>query len=102
MNSPEHFRAETVKKLKAAFGQPEVSKVASGEIYRWTLKRGVNEISMFITLDSPEFTDMAHIMISDGSAYQIEPVVAVTVRTQAEVDALIERIFKQLRRDSKD
>lgn len=89
------FRDAVIERLQAEFGQPEVSPVRSGNLYRWTLHRGPYGVSMFITIDSPEFEDIAHIMISDGARHQIEPVVALTVRTMPETEKLIEQIKLQ-------
>jgi hypothetical protein len=89
------FREQVVKKFFAAFGDAEVVTVESGNLYRWTLRRGPYSVSMFVTLDSPEREDIAHVMISDSAHQQVEPVVAVTVYTLNEADALIDRIIKQ-------
>jgi hypothetical protein len=90
-----NFRDQVVEKFQKAFGKPEAINTSTGNIFRWVLQRGQYEMSVIITIDSPEFTDMGHIMISDGCHSQIEPVVAVTVHTHAEVDALIGRIHTQ-------
>jgi hypothetical protein len=50
---------------------------------------------MFVTIDSPELSDIAHVMISDSLHHQVEPVAAVSVRTLEEADALLARIVKQ-------
>jgi hypothetical protein len=95
MESGRTYRDKVIAMLIDAFGEPEVSSVQSGNIYRWTLHRGPYGISMFITIDSPEYEDIAHVMISDAAHHQVEPVVSVTTTTIEEAKALIGRIVGQ-------
>ncbi|HZW06686.1 MAG TPA: hypothetical protein VFF65_06155, partial [Phycisphaerales bacterium] len=68
--------------------------VQAGELYRWTLPRHY-DINMYVTMDSPEYKDLAHIMISDGPRFQEKPIVGVIVYTLEDADRLVERIVKQ-------
>jgi hypothetical protein len=95
MTQHKTFREQVIDKFIAAFGEPEVAKFTPGKIYRWCLLRGPYAMSMFITIDSPEFPDMAHVLISDGALHQAEPLVTASVYTLADADLLIERIRKQ-------
>ena len=61
--------------------------------YRWVLPRRQG-LSVYLTLDSPERTDIAHLLVSDPRQ-QVEPVASITMRTLAEVDAAIETIERQ-------
>jgi hypothetical protein len=88
-------RAHVIEMFRAAFGEPEVTTVKSGDIFRWTLSRGRKAMPMFITVDSPEFPHLAHILISDGSAHQVEPVVALRMYTRGEAEAVIRGITRQ-------
>ncbi len=89
------FREQVIERLIAALGKPEVARVEAGNLYRWTLNRGPATISMFVTIDSPEHPHIAHIIVSDGSAYQSQPVITSTVHTLEETDAIIAGILKQ-------
>jgi hypothetical protein len=97
MTEQKTFRQQVIDKFIAAFGEPEVAVFTPGKIYRWCLLRGPHAMSMFITIDSPEFPEMAHVLISDGAWHQAEPLVAASVHTLADADLLIERIRKQWR-----
>jgi hypothetical protein len=88
------FREQVVAKFHAALGEPEISCVRSGRLYRWSLARP-NDLTMYVTINSPERADIAHVMISDGSAHQWEPIVTLTIQTHAEVDSLLGRIARQ-------
>jgi hypothetical protein len=101
MEIPKVFREQVIDLFYEAFGEAEVSVIKAGKLYRWSLPRGPYSIGMFITIDSPEYTDIAHIMISDADSHQVEPVVAVTVRTLAEAKAVIDRIIAQWKKDPK-
>lgn len=88
------FREHALLKMKAAFGEPEVARVRDGDLYRWTLTRP-NDLNLYVTLDSPEHTDLAHIMVSDSTEYQDKPLVSTIVYSLDEVDQLISRIQEQ-------
>ncbi|MCK6477622.1 MAG: hypothetical protein L6Q35_12420 [Phycisphaerales bacterium] len=64
-----NFRRTVFERMRAALGEPEVSMVRDGEVYRWTLRRRM-DLNFYVTLDSPEHLNLAHIMLSDGSRYQ--------------------------------
>ena len=89
------FRQKVIDKFIAALGEPETATVSSGTLYRWVLQRGPYAMSMFITIDSPEFPEMAHVLISDGVAHAGEPLVAVSVYTLDDADVLLKRIIDQ-------
>lgn len=91
------FREDTLSKMRAAFGEPEVAPVRDGDLYRWTLTRP-DDLNLYVTLDSPEHTDLAHIMVSDSTKYQDKPLVSTIVYTLDEVDRLISRIQEQWKR----
>jgi hypothetical protein len=82
--------------MRAALGEPEVSRVTAGELYRWTLRR-LYDLNLYVTLDSPEHRNLAHIMVSDGPGHQREPIENFTIYTHEELDRLIERIVRQWR-----
>jgi hypothetical protein len=72
MEIPKVFREQVIDLFYEAFGEAEVSIIKAGKLYRWSLPRGPYSIGMFITIDSPEYTDIAHIMISDADSHQVE------------------------------
>lgn len=78
-----------------ALGEPEISETNRGSMYYWTLKRGRYEVSMYVTIDSPEWPDMAHVLVSDSQQFQTDPVVSITVYTIEEARELVKRILKQ-------
>lgn len=88
------IRQQIYERVRQALGEPEISRVESGELYRWTLKRAY-DVTMYITMDSPEHPNLAHIMISDSEKYQPKPVVSHLLYSIQEADQLIERIRKQ-------
>ena len=67
------FRQRAFELMRAALGEPEISRVASGDMYRWTLTRAF-DLNFYVTMDSPEREDLAHIMLSDGPKYQEKPI----------------------------
>ena len=93
----EPFRQRALGRLVAAFGDPEVLRSEAGALYRWVLRRA-HRMDMYITLDSPEMPDMAHLIVSDPKAGGAEPVASLTMRTIEEVDAVIGKLREQWER----
>jgi hypothetical protein len=75
-------------KFTEAFGEPERFRTMDGTLYRWVVKRSDQIIR--ITLDSPEFPDTAHFLISDNKA--TIRLAAETCRTRDDVLALLESL----------
>jgi hypothetical protein len=71
-----------------AFGEPERFRTVDGTLYRWVAKGADRTIR--ITLDSPEFPDVAHILISDTRA--AVRLSAETCRTRDDVAALLRKL----------
>lgn len=88
------FRDDAVSKFIEAFGEPETLDATGGMIYRWRLTRPHN-LDLFITFDSPEMHEVAHVIVSDPSSKATEPVNSLTMRTIREVELMIERIRLQ-------
>jgi hypothetical protein len=88
------LRDKALEKLVAAFGEPERIPVRGGTIYRWTLERQYG-LHMYVTLDSPERPDLAHLIVSDPKSTAADPVVSIAMWTLPEVDAVIARLRKQ-------
>lgn len=80
-----------------AFGEPqEVLKVIGGEIDRWTLTLTSNpRRTIYITLDSPEMPQLAHVIVSDPGANLADPIGSFSMRTVDEVRSVIKRIQDQ-------
>ncbi len=96
MPEPKTLREQVIEKFIAAFGEPEVASFTPGKIYRWFLRRdSPYAMAMYLTIDSPEFPDMAHVLISDGAAHQAEPLTTASMYTLADADLLIERLIRQ-------
>ena len=94
MTDQQAFRQQALERLMGALGEPEVIKVSGGEMYRWVLKRPHN-LHMYLTLDSPELPDIAHLIVSDPRSRAADPVVSLTMRTLPEVDAVVKKVIEQ-------
>jgi hypothetical protein len=88
------FRMLALERITAAFGEPREIPVERGSLYRWVLERP-HGLSIYLTLDSPEMPDLAHILVSDPSSKAIDPISSVVMRSIAEVDSAIERVKRQ-------
>ena len=95
MPQPQPIRGQIIELFKAELGEPEKSEVQAGSIYRWTLSRGRYDVAMYVSIDSPEYPDMAHVMISDGQGFQVDPVNSVVLYTLPEAERLLKRIVQQ-------
>ena len=88
MTTRRPFREEALALLVQAFGRPAVVPSPEGDIYRWKLERpGQSHVAIYVTLDSPEQPDLAHIMISHPG--HPEPITPIVMHTRAEVEAAI-------------
>lgn len=87
------FREQAKELMAAAFGDPQVMKAESGNLYRWVMPRrdGLN-VHVYVTMDSPEMPDIAHVMVSEPSSSAVTPLTTTVMRTLEEVKALIKRI----------
>jgi hypothetical protein len=93
---PLTLREQALARLTEALGPPRaLSAEPDMAFYRWILSRS-DGMSLYLTLNSPELTDIAHLLLSDPRQ-AVEPVVSLTIRTIPEVDAAIERIIRQWR-----
>ena len=98
MRTDETLREVVIAKAKAALGEPEVAAVECGFIYRWRLERGPTDFSVFVTIDSPEHPDIAHVMVSDSPRYQQDLIVSTIVQTPEQADILFSQILDQWHR----
>lgn len=94
------FRDQVIKLFTEKLGEAEQLDSKAGPIFRWTLQRGPYDVAMFITIDSPEWPDMAHVMISDATNFQADPVISNTLYTIEEAAALLDRIEHQWKQAS--
>ncbi|HYE03733.1 MAG TPA: hypothetical protein VD963_10930 [Phycisphaerales bacterium] len=94
MGSIDTFRGWALRRLTEEFGEPKVLKVERDALYRWVLHRA-HGLSVYLTLDSPELPDMAHLLISDPSSQAIEPIASRSMRTKEELEAVIKLIHRQ-------
>ena len=86
--------AESLREFAAAafgraFGEPERLRSSDGTLYRWRIDCADGR-KVRVTLDSPEFPDMAHFLISDTKAAML--LAAETCRTRDDVLALLKRL----------
>jgi hypothetical protein len=94
MTTQSTFRDQALERLKAFLGEPEAIRVTGGEMYRWVLRRPHN-LDMYITLDSPEMPDIAHLIVSDPKGMAADPVVSLTMRTLPEVEVTAKKLLEQ-------
>jgi hypothetical protein len=92
---PGTLRERTIEKLVEAFGDPQVLPTPDGKLYRWVFKASGGD-TIRLTLDSPEFNDLAHLVISDPKS--VPRVTSVTMRMEDEVDAVIRSVTERLGR----
>lgn len=90
------FRERACRQFAAAFGPPTALPTEAGDLYRWVLKRPGGRQPVYVTLDSPEMTHIAHVLVSDPQSTQLDPVSSLVMRTEAEVASAIARIKAQL------
>lgn len=88
------FRERARRQFETAFGVPAVLATEAGSLYRWVLTRAPRS-SLYVTLDSPEMTHLAHVLVSDPLSTQLDPVSSVVMRTDAEVASAVARIRAQ-------
>ena len=89
------FREQAFLSLKQFLGEPEILPATGGFLYRWLLERP-NGLSMYVTLDSPELPEVAHLIISDPQSKQaVDPVLSKTMRTLEEVEVVALELLKQ-------
>lgn len=91
------LREYAARAFTEAFGEPEQHMTADGILFRWRLGSADGQ-TIRITIDSPEFPTMAHILISDPIA--VVRLSAETCRTESEVEALIRQLKARLRGES--
>ena len=92
------FRDKALDFFAAALGTPQKIPVDEGLLlYRWKLERpGQSHVSVYITLDSPETPGIAHILISDPSAKQDDPIRSFVMRHESEFQVVLEWIQARL------
>ncbi|HYE61345.1 MAG TPA: hypothetical protein VD997_05060 [Phycisphaerales bacterium] len=60
------FREIVLARLRKELGEPTRTVLETGTVYRWSVRcKGQADVSIYITLDSPELPDYAHLFISD-------------------------------------
>jgi hypothetical protein len=89
------FRMQALEVLLDAFGPAREIPVDQGCLYRWVFTRGGRR-EVYVTLDSPEMPQLAHLMISDLGSTALNPITTVIMRTLPEVHAAAEAIRRQV------
>lgn len=77
------FREWAARQLRSALGEPEVLATAAGDVYRWTLRRDGRE-PMYVTLNSPELPELAHVIYTDPEMLRSDPIISRITRTEPE------------------
>jgi hypothetical protein len=88
------FREQVRDIFTQTLGNPAVIPVGNGDIWRWVLQRQYS-MHVYVTIDSPEMPDLAHVIVSDPASKNVEPVASYTVRTHEEADRIVQAIVKQ-------
>jgi hypothetical protein len=80
------FRQQVVGRFVSVFGEPQTIPTIDGPLYRWVIPARDGS-TLRLTIDSPEFPGLAHVLISDARNMS-NPVGTNTIRTLAEVDVI--------------
>lgn len=78
------FREWAQRQLRGALGEPETLRSEAGEVYRWTLRRPRRE-PLYVTLNSPEMPELAHVIVSDPEMLVQDPIRSKIARTEPEL-----------------
>lgn len=91
------FRDKATAYFMRELGEAVHIEVKEGTIYRWTIRRRDNmDLAIYITLDSPELPDFAHLMISDPGCAGAEPLKSYMLRTEAEFAVALGEIKRRI------
>ncbi|HYE60438.1 MAG TPA: hypothetical protein VD997_00455 [Phycisphaerales bacterium] len=94
---PGSFREKATEYFIRELGEPVHIQVKEGTIFRWTIRRRDNmDLAIYITLDSPEMPDIAHVMISDPGCIDAEPIKSYTLRTEDEFAMALGEIRRRM------
>ena len=84
------FRELALKAFTEVLGEPKRVPIDTGTIFRWQLPRkGSQDVHVYITIDAPELPDFAHVMVSDPSLTEGEPVRSFMIRQEKEIEPVI-------------
>ena len=84
------FREKAISYFYKALGQPEEIPVSNGKLFRWRLPRvGENDVMIYITINSPELPNIAHIMVTDPAEDADEPIKNFVLRDLSALDAVL-------------
>jgi hypothetical protein len=87
------FREMAAEFFIDALGEPHEIRVEAGVIYRWVIRRPGNlDVAIYVTLDSPELANYAHLLVSDPACGGNDPVQDVMMRTEADFGPALELI----------
>lgn len=92
------FREVAKEHFVRAFGEPQHLPTEAGDLYRWVIPipGTLHTANVYVTIDSPEMPDIAHVLISDPAAGAVEPISSIITRSLEDVDRLIERIKRRV------
>lgn len=92
---PRPLREYAAAIFTEAFGEPEQFRTTDGTLFRWVVPTNSGD-KLRITLDSPEFPEMAHFLLSDPKA--ATRLMAETCRTEGDVRALLDQLLERIAR----
>jgi hypothetical protein len=92
--SESQLRDQAAQIFIEAFGEPERLNTVDGIVYRWRLDAADGD-TIRITLDSPEFPNSAHFLVSDPKA--LIRLAAQACSTKAEVLSVRDQITRRLK-----
>lgn len=89
--APHSMRAKALVRLTGALGDYSETPIKGGSLYRWTISRPDGS-KLYITLDSPELPNLAHIIISDPSSGAHKPIDAYSATDDEELGAIVDYV----------
>ena len=92
------FRDQAASFFTNALGQPFAIPAPEGLMCRWKFQRqGSTDLVIYITMDSPEMPDIAHIMISDPSCKDSQPITSLVLRKVEDFEPTLEKIRRHIK-----
>jgi hypothetical protein len=97
MDKSQPFRERALAFFKEHLGEPTAIPAEPGFMYRWVLHRKLRPtLNVYITLDSPELLDLAHVMIGDPAVSGEDAIQSFVMRKEEDFHPVLARIRKRL------
>lgn len=94
---PLTFRDKALAFFRAHLGEPYEWEEPPGFTYRWVVRRAERPtMHIYVTLNSPEFANIAHILIADPCAPEDGRLESLTLRREEEFEGVMAMIRARL------